>query len=112
MIRDRSGPLHRPYSCQSDGLFAQDGVSQKSDNELNEGDATTETMDELRGEDCDNVSSSVKITAIKMASEDEAVPSEPMHAETKVEETATDSEDPRETDLIGIVSATIGEMRS
>ena len=38
--------------------------------------------------------SSVKITAIKMASEDEAVPSEPMNTEIKVEETATDSEDP------------------
>ena len=73
VIRDRAGPLHRSYSCQSDGLFAQDGVSQKSDNELNEGDAATETMDKLRGEDCDNVSSSVKITPIRMASEDVAV---------------------------------------
>ena len=62
---------------------------------MNEGDAATATMDELRGEDCDNVPSSVKITSIKMASEDEAVLSEPMNAETKVEETATDSEDSR-----------------
>ena len=69
----------------------------ESDNELSEGDAATATMDELRGEICDSVSLSVKITAIKMASEDEVVPSEPMNAETKVEETTADSEDPRDS---------------
>ena len=44
------------------------------------------------------MSSLVKITSIKMSSEDEAVPSEPMNAEIKVEETATDSEDPRDSE--------------
>ena len=96
VIRDRDVPLHKPYSCQSDELWARDGVSQKKENELNEGDVATETMDELRRENCDNVSSSAKITAIKMASEDEAVLSEPMNDETKVEETAIDCEGPRD----------------
>ena len=72
-------------------------MSQKRDNELNEGDAAAATMDELREENCDNVSSSVKITAIKIARGNEVVPGEPMNAETKVEETATDSEDPRDS---------------
>ena len=95
VIRDRDVPLHRPYSCHSDGLKARDGVSKKRDNELNEGVSAKATMDELRGEDYDDVSSPVKITAIQITSEDGAVPREPMNAEIKVKETAADREDPR-----------------
>ena len=98
VICDRAGPLHRPYSCHSDGMWARDRVYHKRDSELKEGDAATATMDKLRGEYCDKVSSSVKITAINMASEDEAVPSEPIYAVTKLDETKTDYEEPRDSE--------------
>ena len=70
-------------------------MSQERDIELSKSDAATANMDGLSREDCDNVSSSVKISASKMASEDEAVPSAPRKAKTKVEESVTVSDDYR-----------------
>ena len=109
VIRDRTARLHRPYSCQSDELWARDGVSQKRNKKLTEVDAATSTMDGLRGEDCNNVSSSVKITAITMAGEEEEVLSEPMNTETKVEETATKREDPRDSGSDHLLSHHLGD---